>query len=206
MFGDSPGGAVNISTGDLIFSCIGPMTDAISAVTEGYHGARINHVGVAVMNRKGLYVLEAFPPEVRVTNWEVYARRTEHPRGASQRFLVGRLSASHQHLVPAAITHGLALRDLPYDELYSTDSQALYCSELVVDMFAAANGGGPFFQEQPMSFRDQTTGEILPFWIDYYAYFGLPVPQGDPGSNPAALSLDERLEIVAIEGPIPGLT
>ncbi|WP_027040356.1 YiiX/YebB-like N1pC/P60 family cysteine hydrolase [Mesorhizobium ciceri] len=198
---------MDITTGDLVFTCIGPMTDAISVVTRGYRSCLMNHVGVAVENQKGLFVLEAFPPEVRVTNWEVYARRTEFPPGSGQRrFLVGRLRPSHSRLMPAAIAYGLTLRDVPYDQLYSTDQGALYCSELVVDMFAYANGGHQFFAENPMSFRDPSTGEILQTWVEYYAYFGLEVPQGEPGSNPGDLSLDPRLEIIEIEGPIPGLS
>lgn len=69
---------MDIVAGDLIFACIGPMTDAISIVTRGYRGGLMNHVGVAVENQKGLFVLEAFPPEVRVTNWDVYALSLIH--------------------------------------------------------------------------------------------------------------------------------
>jgi hypothetical protein len=81
----------------------------------------------------------------------------------------------------------------------------LYCSELVVDMFKHANNGLPFFEEKPMSFRDLKTREILPEWEAYYAYFGIPVPDGEPGSNPGDISLDQRLRFFHIEGDIPGL-
>ena len=179
---------MTLTTGDLVFACIGPMTDAISAVTRGYRGALLNHVGIAVENEKGLFVLEAFPPEVRVTNWEVCARRTLATAGGADRpYMVGRLRP-------------------PYDRLYSTDQQALYCSELIVDMFAKANGDAPFFPERPMSFRDPATGEILRAWREYYQYFGMDVPDGEPGSNPADLSSDKRLEIISVVGSIPGLT
>src|SRR5688572_13665357 len=62
--------------GDLVFSQIGSDANAISAVTEGYRGARVNHMGVVVKNHKGFFVLEAYPPEVRVTQLDVFLRRS----------------------------------------------------------------------------------------------------------------------------------
>lgn len=189
--------------GDLIFTQIGSDTNAISVVTQGYRGARVNHVGVVVLNRRGTFVLEAFPPEVRLTQISVFLRRSwfgsETPRS-----ITARLRPDHAHLIPAAITYGLEQRDVPYDERYQTDQDALYCSELIVDMFRAANGGLEFFPEEPMSFRDPQTGQVLPAWREYYERFGMPVPDGAPGSNPGSISRDSRLNIVRVEGPPSG--
>lgn len=189
--------------GDLIFSQIGSDTNAISSVTEGYRGARVNHMGVVVRNPVGVFVLEAFPPEVRVTNINVFLRRLHDVQGMP-RYMLGRLKGPYQELIPAAVAYGLGKRDIPYDQLYLTDELALYCSELVVDMFKAANGGNPFFPEKPMSFRDLVTGEVLPEWVAYYERFGMEVPEGDPGSNPGDISRDLRLEIYRVEGAIAG--
>jgi len=120
------------------------------------------------------------------------------------RYMLGRLTPKFQSLIPKALAYGLSKRDTPYDQLYLTDSAALYCSELVVDMFTAANGGKPFFLETPMSFRDKTTGEVLPSWVQYYGMFGMPVPEGQPGSNPGDISNDPRLRILEVTGPITG--
>lgn len=189
--------------GDLVFTQIGGDANAISAVTQGYRGARVNHMGVVVLNRRGTFVLEAFPPEVRLTQIDVFLRRSlfgsEVPRS-----ITARLHPAHLDLVPAAIEYGLRQRDVPYDERYLTDQAALYCSELVVDMFRAANGGREFFPEEPMSFRDPQTGQVLPAWREYYAKFGMPVPDGQPGSNPGSISRDARLRIVGVEGPPSG--
>lgn len=95
-------------------------------------------------------------------------------------------------------------RDIPYDYRYLTDQIALYCSELVVDMFKYANEGNEFFPEVPMSFRDKTTREVHPFWLDYYARLGMTVPAGEPGSNPGAISLDPKVQIYDVLGYIPG--
>lgn len=191
------------NTGDLLFTLIGSDENAISAVTEGYKGARVNHVGVIVCNNYGVFVLEAFYPEVRVTSIDVHLRRSLNESKAP-RSLLGRLNVEYRHLIPEAVKYGLSVRNTPYDDLYLTDPKALYCSELVVDMFAAANGGQPFFIEEPMSFKDLKTGKIHPAWIEYYAQFGMSVPEGEPGSNPGALSKDPRIEILEVQGPPVG--
>lgn len=193
-----------ILTGDFVFSVVGRNDNAISAVTEGYRGARVNHMGIVVQNSIGNFVLEAFPPEVRLTKIEVFTRRSKGAAGLP-RLMFGRLDSDHQPLTVPAIRYGIGQRNTPYDQLYLTGEGALYCSELVVDMFKYANGGQPFFEEQPMRFRNPETGEAHQDWIDYYEYFGMAVPEGEPGSNPGAISLDERLEIYRTTGPIPGL-
>lgn len=192
-----------IEHGDIIFTQIGSSQNAISAVTEGYRGARVNHVGVALRNAKGTFVLEAFPPEVRVTQVDVFLRRS-YDSTSNPRFMIGRLLDPFRSLIPEAIKYGLTQRNVPYDELYLTDEVTLYCSELVVDMFKHANGGNAFFLEQPMSFRDRTTHEILPAWVDYYARFGMAVPEGEAGSNPGDISKDARLTIVQVAGNLTG--
>ncbi len=192
-----------MQSGDLVFSYIGREGNPISAVTAGYRGARVNHVGVAVRNALGTFVLEAFPPEVRLTHFDVFARRS-HDRSGTERLLFARLKSGHKELIEPAIRYGLDQRDIPYDRLYLSDEAKLYCSELVVDMFKHANGGDEFFAETPMSFRDDATGRIHPDWVAYYAYFGLAVPDGKPGSNPGDISLDARLDIYEVRGDIPG--
>lgn len=190
--------------GDLLYTQIGNIdVDAIAAVTEGIGGALLNHVGVVIDNNWGRFVLEAFHPEVRVTSLAVHLRRSQDQSGLA-RYVVQRLKPAYANLIPSAVAYGLKQRDVPYDDRYLTDQNALYCSELVVDMFAEANAGAPFFPERPMSFRDKVTGEIHPAWVSYYERFGMDVPDGEPGSNPGALSLDDRLDLVMVRGPIVG--
>jgi hypothetical protein len=160
-------------------------------------------MGVLVNTHHGSFVLDAFPPEVRLTNLEVFTRRSNDDEG-SPRMMLGRLKGQHHHLIGPAIAYGIKQRNIPYDQLYLTNEAALYCSELVVDMFRHANDGASFFPETPMSFRDIQTGEIHPTWQHYYAYYGMPVPEGQPGSNPGEISLDSKLEIYDVIGSIPG--
>lgn len=160
-------------------------------------------MGVIVKNKVGWFVLEAFPPEVRVTQIDVCTRRSVDPGTGLERFIMMRLKPAFVHPIPAAVQYGLEQRNVPYDQLYLTDSAALYCSELVVDMFRAANGGNAFFVERPMSFRNPATGQILPAWTDYYEKFGISVPDSQSGSNPGDISCDTRLHLVSVTGP-PG--
>ena len=190
-------------TGDLIFSFVGAPENAISDVTEGFGGARVNHMGILTQTAFGLFVLEAFPPEVRLTQFDVFARRAIGSDG-SPRLMVGRLKAGFENLVPRAMEYGIKRRNTPYDQLYLSGENALYCSELIVDMFRFANEGVPFFPEHPMSFRDNETGEVHPTWLSYYDYYGIEVPEGQPGSNPGDISKDNRIKIFHVEGDIPG--
>ncbi len=193
----------NMITGDLVFTQIGSSTNAISSVTEGYHGARVNHVGVVVETQVGKFVLEAFPPEVRLTKIPVHLNRSKNSRG-KHRYLLARLKSQYRSLIPEAIKYGLQQRDVPYDRRYLTGEEALYCSELVVDMFKYANDGTEFFKERPMSFRSTETGELLKSWIRYYEIFGMDVPENEPGSNPGDISKDTRLNVYEIVGNITG--
>ena len=88
-----------METGDLLFTLIGRADNAISSVTAGYRGARVNHMGVVVINRRGTFVLEAFPPEVRLTNIAVFLRRTRNS-DSRERYMVGRLDSEHRHHIP----------------------------------------------------------------------------------------------------------
>lgn len=189
--------------GDLLFTQLGDANNVISAVTEGYRGARVNHVGIVLANNKGTFVLEAFPPEIRVTQVDVHLKRSEDVT-KKPRYICARLKAPYKKLIPMAVEYGLSCRNVPYDKLYLTDESALYCSELVVDMFRAANGGSDFFLENPMSFRDPLTREIFPAWTSYYQYFGMSVPDGEPGSNPGDISKDSRLKVVQVVGNVTG--
>lgn len=191
-------------TGDFIFTQIGSATNAISSVTEGYNGARVNHVGIIIENKHGKFVLEAFPPEVRLTNIHVFLKRS-WDNLQKPRYISARLKINHQYLVENAIEYGLEQRNIPYDRRYLTDEVALYCTELLVDMFRHANNGDDFFEEKPMSFRDIETGEIHEYWIHHYRdFFGMPVPEGEPGTNPGDMSKDERLHVYDVVGDITG--
>ncbi len=192
-------------SGDILFQdteC-GAVCDAIRGVTEGFRGAEINHCGVYAEADGVAYVLEAITPRVVARKAAEFLGRTVDHRGRP-RVMVGRINPEHHSLRPAALAWMWAQIGRPYDIAYLPDDRALYCSELVVKGFRHANGGQPFLPEVPMSFRDPVTDEILGSWVVYFERLGMDVPDGVIGSNPATLSLSEKLHVMAQLGDLTG--
>lgn len=196
--------APKMAPGDLLFAAIGDEDNLISVVGEGHRGARLNHVGIVVERDGVLGILEAIDPVVTVTSLSDYVARS-FCAANQPRILFARLKSQHRHLVPDALAHGLTQLGVPYDRYYGSSKNALYCSELILDMFCHANGGQMFFPNALLSFRDIQTGELLPEWVQHYAEVGQDVPEGAPGSHPAGLSQDPRIEVFHLLGNIPGL-
>ena len=73
--------------------------------------------------------------------------------------------------------------------------EAVYCSELVHASFLQ-DDGTPIFSAKPMTFKDPE-GETDPYWTEYYARLGVPIPEGEPGTNPNDLSRDPVLQEIA---------
>jgi Permuted papain-like amidase enzyme, YaeF/YiiX, C92 family len=196
----------DLHLGDLLFQDLGggAMSEAIAAVTRGYQGARITHVAMVVSFRRGGAVIEALYPSVRYEPLMRFLQRAtdDHERPAA---LVGRLLPEHRGLIPRALAEADRLVGRPYDVVFGHTEDAYYCSELIVDTFRAANGGHALFHEHPMSFSDPVTGAVDPYWVAHFAALGLPVPEGEIGSNPARLSMEPVLAIEHQYGSLHGL-
>ncbi len=89
---------------------------------------------------------------------------------------------------------------VPYDEVFLPDNGRLYCSELVALAFQAANDGEAFFKTSTMTYKDPSTGDFFPAWVDYFKDLNTDIPEGLPGCNPGGLSRDEKLEIIWLDG------
>lgn len=196
---------IDLRDGDILFQDVGcgAITDAIEGVARGHAGAEINHCGIVSREKDGAFVIEAIFPRVRRTPLARFLDRSLDER-QRPRVLVGRVAGRLAPLVPAALDFCRRKIGAPYDPRFAPDDSAFYCSELIVDAFRDANGGAPVFPERPMTFRDRETGEPLPFWTEYFARFGTKAPQDAPGSNPATLSRDPAIAIVAQLGDLRG--
>ena len=203
--------------GDLLFQDLdtGPLCAAIEKVTVGYGGAHFTHVGV-VCRVDGhtrpsardsaptdCLVLEAVSQGVRVIALGEFLDRSKDGHG-HPKVVVGRLKAEYQPLVPVAVERGLSQLGRPYDRVFEIGNEAYYCSELVYEMFAHANGGLPLFHLEPMTFKDPDTGITLSAWADYFDRLGVPVPEGRPGINPGGISRSPKVEIVHLYGTPTG--
>ncbi len=184
-----------IIAGDLLFQrqATSEMDAVIEQTFEGYGGCAINHVGLAV---DATTVIEAVEPQVRTTFLGEFLNAAAVNQTGQPQVMIFRLKEPDHGLLEGAIAHAYTLVGLPYNRSFGDRKDAYYCSELIVDCFKVANSGSPVFYETPMSFKDPATGSFLPYWVDYYAQLGLPIPEGKPGSHPALLSKSDAIYLV----------
>lgn len=179
-----------LQEGDLLFCC--PDTaNAITAVTSGVEDLPIDHVAVfhRIGGETGLpYVIEAVKPAVRLTPIDTFLCNNAH-------VIVGRVKADFN--IRRTVRSCLAMVGKPYDDLYLPGDSAIYCSELVQMSYRTVSNL-PIFEPIPMSFHDET-GRVTDYWQEFYRKRGMAVPEGEPGTNPGALS---RHPQVTVLGPI----
>jgi len=183
-----------LKDGDLLFQDMdcGPLCDAIEAVTEGYDKTDFSHMGMVYHRNDTIYIIEAAGNAVRLNTLENFKKNTGKP------MLIGRLKKKYTKLIPTALNYATMQIGVPYDDEYVYDNGSYYCSELIYDAFKNANGGNPFFELQPMTYKQPGTNEFFPAWVEYYATIGKPIPEGLPGCNPGGMSMSDKIEIVGI--------
>ncbi len=171
--------------GDLLF-CVSPDGNAITDVTAGIDGRRIDHVAIVHHEKNATFALEAVHRGVVLTPMDSFLLHRD------SLVLVGRLRDTVG--VVASVQRALAFLGRPYDFFFMPDDSAFYCSELVQKCYRDA-AGELVFPPIPMSFHDKT-GKVTPYWKEYYARHGMEVPEGWPGSNPGQLSRSDKVCIL----------
>ncbi len=171
--------------GDLLF-CVSSDGNAITDVTAGVDGRRIDHVAIVHREKGAAYALEAVHRGVVLTPIDSFLLQRD------SLVLVGRLKDTVG--VAASVQRALAFLGRPYDFFFMPDDSAMYCSELVQKCYRDA-AGRLVFDPIPMSFHDKT-GTVTPYWREYYARHGMEVPEGWPGSNPGQLSRSGKVCIL----------
>jgi uncharacterized protein YycO len=183
--------------GDLIFQDLdcGELCDAIEKVTSGINGHSFSHIGIVVKHNGSLAVAEAIGRDVHITALLAFLDRKT---GASSNaeYVVGRLKPKYSHLHKKAMAFLTQQIGLPYDDEFIYDNGKYYCSELIYDAYKHANSGQPFFELEPMTFKDSVSKKTLAVWEKYYAKLGRNIPEGEEGCNPAGLSKSEKLDII----------
>ena len=171
--------------GDLLFCCT-DSANAITDVTVGVEGLKIDHVAVLHCLDDGSFcVIEAVKPAVCLTPLDVFLSENAC-------VLVGRLNVEFD--AGASVARCLSMVGRPYDDLYLPGDSALYCSELVQMNYVTASGE-LVFDTIPMSFHDET-GRVTDYWKEYYSSRGMAVPEGEPGTNPGELSRRQQISII----------
>ena len=183
-----------IQEGDLLFQDLdsGPLCDGIEQVTHGFNNMNFSHIGIVTNIDKKNYVLEAFDG-VDTVNLEDFLNRSVNNKN-QPKVVVGRVKKNHQKLITKAISHGMSLIGLKYDEEFKIDNEKFYCSELIYEIFLVANDNNEFFELQPMTYK--LNGQTLPVWQNYFKKLNMLIPENEPGINPGGISLDPKINII----------
>lgn len=178
---------IRLHEGDLIFqqACGGETEAAIKSVTSSARGYAFTHVGMVCFQEGEAFVLEATVPCVRLCPLEEFLS----PDSGTCRpvSVLARLKPRYRALVPEALRRGMAHLGKSYDYGYVLGNDRYYCSELIYQILKDANGGEEVFPLNVMTFSD-TSGFLLPAWEAYFRQHSVPVPEGEPGINPGAMS------------------
>ena len=179
----------NIKNGDLIF--VGAQTEelsgAINRVTKLSEETNFDHVGLIEKTSDSFFVLHAAPMggSQREEIHHFYTSQTEK----NNKIVIYRLKDDYQKTIPNAISKAKTMLGKPYNWLYILNDDELYCSDFVERAFRNDN----VFELIPMNFKNQETGKIDDFWVDFYRKKGKDVPQDEPGTNPNQLASSEKL-------------
>ena len=179
----------NIKNGDLIF--VGAQTEelsgAINRVTKLSDETNFDHVGLIEKTSDSIFVLHASPMggSQREEIHHFYTSQTEK----NNKIVIYRLKDNYQKTIPNAISKAKTMLGKPYNWLYILNDDELYCSDFVERAFRNDN----VFELIPMNFKNQETGKIDDFWVDFYRKKGKDVPQDEPGTNPNQLASSEKL-------------
>lgn len=183
--------------GDILFQdgdC-GDFCEAIRKVTRGYQGNQFSHNGLLTRQNGRWMVIEAVTSGVKSTDLEEFLNRDLDANG-QPKVHVGRLKSPYRKLIPEAISHAKNLIGKPYDHGFNLFNDAYYCSELIHLSLEKANLGNPVFEIHPMTFIDPDTGETFSVWVRYFDNLGIPVPQDEPGLNPAGMTMDPAIDMI----------
>ncbi|NDV93944.1 hypothetical protein D0T84_03295 [Dysgonomonas sp. 521] len=187
-----------LQTGDLVFqeSCSGNMGNAIKEVTLSIEQYHFTHVGMVYIDENdSVFVVEATHPRVAATPLGEYL----YPKNEKDCYplsVVGRLKNEYRHIIPQAIREGLTLVGKEYDDGFVMGNDKYYCSEFIYEILLRANNGKPVFPLNIMTFKSPGSDEITEGWKKYFEKLNLPVPEGELGINPGAMSRSDVIDIV----------
>ncbi|MBQ0023796.1 MAG: hypothetical protein KBT29_11230 [Prevotellaceae bacterium] len=183
--------------GDLLFNVVPQngteLAAAIADVTCDSGQLQISHVAIVCRKGDDVFALEATTKKgVVLTPIDSFMNHADMTPDGKPYVVHARLKDTTG--VAKCVERAERYLGKPYDSLYMPDDSAIYCSELVQLSFIDASGS-PIFELIPMSFHDDT-GKITDFWIEHYKQYNLPVPDGEPGTNPGGILRSEKIMIV----------
>ncbi|MDL2238569.1 hypothetical protein LJC69_03120 [Bacteroidales bacterium OttesenSCG-928-K22] len=181
---------ITLQTGDFLFQ-IGKGSEfekAIISSTQGLENLNYTHIGVVYIIDDEIFVLEAEPKK------GVVKTPLKEFVDCGKITVVGRLKEMYKFTIPTAIKRILSQLGKAYNSTFQANGDGYYCSQLIQQSFILDNNEH-LFAPIPMSFKDNETGETHIFWIEYYEKLGIPIPEGEDGSNPNMIATSEKVEI-----------
>ena len=187
----------SFQVGDIFFQDLdcGPPCQAIEAVTSGYQGAQLSHCAIITSigsSNHDTILTEAIGETVIQTTLHDFLNR-------SNKVFVGRLKNEYQYMIPDAITYiQTDLNGKPYDYIFDINDDTYYCSEIIYEGLKKADNTQELFSLKPMTFNEPGTDSPFVHWVEYYEELGHPIPEGELGLNPGAMSRSDAIEIVHV--------
>ncbi|MCL2246222.1 MAG: hypothetical protein FWC10_03815 [Lentimicrobiaceae bacterium] len=182
-----------LSSGSLVFvaSDNSDFEKSIAAVTQS-NDKTLNFTHVALLNitDTGVFVIEAVPEKgVVYSNFQDF-------KAENKNIFIASLKPEYQKYAKDALHQACSHLGKGYDYAFDFGNNLYYCSELVYDAYTYASDNPNFFETPLMTFKDEATGETLPYWIEYFEKLNIPIPEGKSGINPNGLSRSEKIEII----------
>jgi uncharacterized protein YycO len=185
----------SLKSGDLLFQ-VGKSTtlsDAIAQVTSGADSVNYTHVGIVSIENDEIFVIEATSPKVRKVSIDTFLNNSRKMNGKPI-VAVGRLQSKYFDIIPQSIKNAETYLGKPYDYVYSPNNDEYYCSELVYFAFKNKKGK-PVFKAKKMTFCDDK-GNMTAAWIQHFAKYKTPIPEGRKGTNPGDMSKSKEITIL----------
>lgn len=178
----------NYKAGTLIFQSLNNEADFNYAVSRSGSSPNATTM-INNINHVGLYIGDNLIIEATQQYGVILRPLPDFLREADNN-----LSAivKDSQLINAAIDRAKSCLGCPYNASFHPDADGFYCSELITYAFKTAQGQD-YFQQYPMNFTDYTTGQILPYWHNYYRELNQDIPQGLLGSHPQQLLKQRHL-------------
>jgi len=185
-----------LKEGDLLFQDLdsSPLCEAIESVTSGYNNYDVSHIGFVINVNDELKVLEAIPPEVKLTALDTFLFRSTDSNNNPKVF-VGRLNEKFKNVIPAAVEYCQSRLEFAYDEFFLMNNNKYYCSELIYESFKSNN----IFKLEKMNFNNLDGGQNE-IWEKYFDKLNMTIPQDSLGINPAAMSKSKNINIIHFYG------
>ncbi len=184
-----------LQNGDLLFQDLdcGALCDAIENATFNNKKYKISHVGIVLIEKDSIFVIEAYDG-VTKTPLQIFLNRSK-TKDNKPRVIVARLKKKYQKYIPDFLNRLKQQIGKEYDTEFKLYNNKFYCSELIYETFLDENNQ-PLFLVKPMTFKNKITGKTDQAWIEYFKKQNIPIPEGKLGCNPADYLLNDMLNII----------